>query len=262
MTLIVGIRCTDGIVLAADGAATLGSLGQQTAQQRTVKKLTILPGSLVVGVSGPVGLSQRFQAALDQGFQANRYSARAEVAMGVMRTDLWQILGPEWTAAHTVANVIGPQAAMSSALCSALVAVPLNGRPELVEFDQQCAPTLATNDLPFMAVGSGQSIADPFLAFIRKVFWPQGCPTVRDGIFSAAWAVEHAIHTSPGGVAPPLQVVVLEPNAGGGWQARELPDPDLRDHHHAIEDAEHTLKGWRDALTGAPGVPPAQRPPA
>ena len=41
MTLIVGIKCSDGIVVAADGAATLGSFGQQTAKQ-PVKKLCFI----------------------------------------------------------------------------------------------------------------------------------------------------------------------------------------------------------------------------
>ncbi len=58
MTLIVGLKCSDGIVLGADGAATLGVMGHQTARQ-TTKKLTILSESVVVGVSGPVGLAQR-----------------------------------------------------------------------------------------------------------------------------------------------------------------------------------------------------------
>jgi 20S proteasome alpha/beta subunit len=40
MTLIIGIKCSDGIVMGADGAATFGSLGQQTIRQGT-KKLEV-----------------------------------------------------------------------------------------------------------------------------------------------------------------------------------------------------------------------------
>lgn len=261
MTLIVGVRCTNGIVLAGDGAVTLGAFGQHTAQQRTARKLTLLQGKIIVGLSGPVGLAQRFQACLDEGCRAGRYAGRAELAVGIMRQELWQIVGPEWVAAHTVANVMGSHIAMEAVLSSALVAAPLNDHAELVEFDQQCAPTLATDDLPFMAVGSARAIADPFLAFMRHVLWPLGCPTIQDGTFSAVWTLVHAIDTNAGGVAEPIQVAVLE-RQGNDWQARELVDAELRDHRQAVLDAEGALKQWRATFApAAPGAAPPLAPP-
>ena len=61
MTLIVGAKCSDGVVLGADGAATLGdpALGQQTVIQ-PVHKLKTLQGRMVMGVSGAVGLGQLY----------------------------------------------------------------------------------------------------------------------------------------------------------------------------------------------------------
>ena len=52
MTLIIGIKCKDGIVLGADGAATLGAMGQRTILQ-PMKKLEIISSAMVLGVSGP-----------------------------------------------------------------------------------------------------------------------------------------------------------------------------------------------------------------
>ncbi len=37
MTLIIGIKCSDGIVMGADGAATFATLGQPTIRQETKK---------------------------------------------------------------------------------------------------------------------------------------------------------------------------------------------------------------------------------
>lgn len=37
MTLIIGIKCRDGIVMGADGAATFEALGQHTIRQETTK---------------------------------------------------------------------------------------------------------------------------------------------------------------------------------------------------------------------------------
>lgn len=65
MTLIVGIKSKEGIVLAADGAATLGSMGNRTVIQ-SVKKLSTIQDKIIVGVSGSVGLSQRINGVVDK----------------------------------------------------------------------------------------------------------------------------------------------------------------------------------------------------
>lgn len=262
MTLIIGIRCADGIVVAADGAATLGSMGNMTAQQKTVKKLTILQDKIIVGVSGAVGLGQRLRATLDEGYKAKKFSnLRAEIAMGEMRKAFWAVVGPEWECARATAPVAGVQIASSSANTSMLTALPLNGKPELVQFDLQCAPELATDDLPFVAIGSGQAQADPFLAFIRRVFWPTKPPTLQDGVFSAVWTLRHTIETIPGGVADPIQVAVLE-KVGSDWKAREMTDAELDGHVAAIDSAEQSLSDWRSQFTAAPAGTPPEKPPA
>jgi 20S proteasome alpha/beta subunit len=260
VTLIVGIRCSDGIVVAGDGAATLGSIGAQTAAQKTVKKLRIIQRKIVVGAAGSVGISQRAQALIEQGWQAKRYTGRAENVMGVLRRELWeQVVGPEWTCAGTVSKVYG-QAAATSASSAMVVAIPLEKRPELIQFDHQCAPELATRDLPFVAIGSGQAIADPFLAMVRRVFWPSSEPSLEDGIFSAVWTLRHAIETNPGGVADPVQVTVLE-RPGKDWEARELDQAELDAHENAVKDAEDALRDWRSQFTAKPSGDPPEAPP-
>ena len=70
MTLIVGILCSDGVVVAADGAATLGSLGNSTVRQE-VKKLDVISGKIIVGVSGPVGLGQKLKDKIGKQYSGN-----------------------------------------------------------------------------------------------------------------------------------------------------------------------------------------------
>ena len=260
MTLIVGIRCANGIVVGADGAATLGSMGTFTAQQKTVKKLSILQGRIVVGVAGAVGLGQRLRATLEQDFIDKKYKGRAELAIGVMRNSFWNVVGPEWTAVAATAKVFGPGAVSSSAHTAMLVAMPLDGKAELIQFDQQCAPELATDDLPFVAIGSGQQIADPFLALVRKIFWPKSVPNLNDGVFSIVWTLRHAIDTVPQGVADPIQVAVLEKQKGE-WSARELTSGELEQHEEAVKDAERALIDWRSQFTKAPVGEAPEGPP-
>ncbi|MBI2936523.1 MAG: hypothetical protein HYY31_06955, partial [Chloroflexi bacterium] len=61
MTLVVGIKCgADGVVVGADGAATLGTvLGKPTVIQH-VAKLNLIANRIIVGFSGPIGLGQLY----------------------------------------------------------------------------------------------------------------------------------------------------------------------------------------------------------
>jgi hypothetical protein len=71
----------------------------------------------------------------------------------------------------------------------ALVALPLNDQPELFEFDPNQFHPERRGDADdggrdrtsrIVSMGSGQSIADPFLGFVRLVFWKDDKPKVRD----------------------------------------------------------------------------------
>lgn len=124
----------------------------------------------------------------------------------------------------------------------------------LFQFDQQGAPEEATEDLPFISIGSAQATADPFLAFIRKVFWPASLPTLEMGIFSTLWTLQHAIETNPGGVADPTQIMVLEKDSKD-FEAREMEDAELEEHFEAISAAESTLRDFRTLSAGSSATP-------
>ena len=202
MTLIVGIKCSEGIVVAADGAATLGSFGQQTVKQ-PVKKLCFIGDEVLLAVSGPVGLGQRIEGTIRELYteKKNLLQKKPYKLMSEIRVALWaQHLETEMKVAETARNTIG-QMALSDALSSTVLALPLRNEPFLIQFNSQGSPEYATDSLPFLAIGSGQSIADPFLAFLRSVFWPNKLPTLSEGIFAAVWSLHHSITVHPGGVA-------------------------------------------------------------
>lgn len=248
MTLIIGIKCAEGIVLGADGAATLGVLGQTTARQVT-KKLSILDDVIVLGVSGPVGLAQRTQGETEALWASKALSGKKPFeAMAIIRLALWKHLEPELKAAQVAMGVVGPQAAAQSAVCSTLLALPVSKNACLFQFDHQGAPEEASDKLPFVAIGLGQPIADPFLAFLRRIFWPGRLPNLSEGVFTTLWALNHAIATAPGGISEPTQIVVLE-RSNDAWRARELPEEEQQEHQEAITFAEKHLASYREAFT-------------
>lgn len=255
MTLIVGIRCSDGVVVGADGAATLGNVGVRTVRQ-PVKKLALHAGRLIVGVSGPVGLAQRYQGEIRALWDGNGLAAARAYAIGpVISERLRRHLSTELHFAASVAPILGNQLAASSALATAIVALPSNEVPILLQFDQNGAPEEATSELPFVAIGSGGPNADSFLAFLRRVFWPDRPPTVQEGTFAALWTLQHAIAVDTGGVAEPIQVATLDRDRDGLFVAREISEPELAEHREAITAAEQSLRSFRAMFSAS-----AERP--
>jgi len=253
MTLIIGIKCKDGIVLGADGAATLGAMGQGIILQ-PMKKLEIISNAIVLGVSGPVGLGQRFKGELEQLWSDRKLSGKQTFeAMGILRQALWKHAKEEWEVATVTKQSIG-NIALLSAACQTLLAIPVSKKLCLFQFDQQCAPEEATENLPFVAIGSGQNIADPFLAFLRRVFWPDRLlPSLADGIFATVWTLEHAIKTNPGGVADPKQIVTVK-NKGSDFKIRELPEVELEEHIEAGYSAEKYLANFKKIMGESSGT--------
>ena len=62
MTLVLAIRCRDGVVVASDGQATTDAAGQPT--RRPVRKLFVIGGQIAWGAAGALGLQQTLAAEL------------------------------------------------------------------------------------------------------------------------------------------------------------------------------------------------------
>ncbi len=259
MTLIVGVKCSDGIVLGADSKATYATTtGQSTISQDTVTKLHIGNDRIVVGVSGPIGLGQSYSDEVDSYLASNGFQVKWKSAAAA-KTDLsqrfWKHAEPCWQRAAATVNVVGQQAAYMQCAHATAVAFEIADEAHLVTFSHQCAPEEVTKDLPFTAIGSGQAQADPFLAFIRRIFWPSGLPTLTDGQLACIWTLSEVIKHSPGGVGGSIQVVVLSKEKNK-WKCSELPQPDIDTHLQALSAMEDEM---RKHLKLAPSsmLPPA-----
>jgi 20S proteasome alpha/beta subunit len=248
MTLLIGIKCTDGLVIAADGATTFGSsLGNRTIRQPS-RKLTIINNRMIVAVTGPVGLQQRFVGELEA-LQLNPQSKRHQVMeslAGVIRRPLKD----EYLTAEAFKGALGPSA-VQGVLSGTMVGLMVQGEPTLIQFDHQGSPECATDNLRFISLGSGQSLADPFLAFLRRIFWKKKPPNLQAGIVAATWALEHAIQTNPGGVDHPIQVMTLIAGKTGA-EIRDIEESELQEDRQFIEAAEKRIGEAVEALQSPP----------
>ena len=259
MTLIVGVKCSDGIVLGADSKATYATTtGQSTISQDTATKLHIGNNRIVIGVSGPIGLGQTYSAEIDAYLAQNAQQVKwksVEQAKTELSQRFWKHAEVCWQRAAVTAGVIGQQAAYMQCLHSTAVAFEIGDEPHLVTFSHQCAAEEVTKDLPFAAIGSGQPQADPFLAFIRRIFWPSGLPTLTDGELACIWTLSEVIKHSPGGVGGAIQVVVLTKEKSK-WKAYELSKPDIDTHLQALAEMEAEMP-VQLRINTTPALPPS-----
>jgi 20S proteasome alpha/beta subunit len=242
VTLIVGILCSDGVVMASDSAATLGSDGCTTIGQQHIRKIHPLATSLIYSSCGSVGMSQLIAARVRRLWEeggAGGVKNAAEMMDKIGRV-ICDCVSPYLKSANLVRPLVGDA---SSSLCKSLVAVPIKKQPCLFAFDFGGAPEHATPELPFMALGSGQAIADPFLAFLKRLLWPSGAPSLSEGKLAAIWTIDHVRKTNPGGVGGPIQLATLASADAGIPVVTLFEEQSLQEHLVLIRAAEQALIG-------------------
>jgi 20S proteasome alpha/beta subunit len=266
MTLIIGVKCSDGVVIGADGAATFGNpLGQRTIIQ-PMAKLQVIQSCIVMGVSGQVGLSQLYCDRVEALWRDKKLGMQVSLAdvMRLLHGAIYQDAQAAIAGAAASVPFLGNNAAAALAVTASIIALPVGGntgRPELIQCNHLGMAEVATNDLPYVAIGSGQALADPFLAFLRHIFWPGSLPKLADGVFATVWTLLHAIRVTPGGVAEPIQVATLAYKGHGRELfAAEISTDHLQELRQHIQEAESYLANFRDSPQAPTSLPPPAPP--
>jgi hypothetical protein len=242
MTLIVGILCKDGVVMASDSAAMFGAEGRPTIGQQYVRKLHKVTENIIFSSTGAVGISQLLT---DKGEKC----PTPETAMDRIGKEIVQVVGPYLNTAQFQRNIIGEA---HSSLCKSMVALPVNKRPYLFSFDYNGAPERSTSELPFISMGSGQPIADPFLALLHRLLWKGAEPTVAEGRLAGVWTILHVSQTNPGGVGGPPQLATLTGSPGKMPTVEVGGEEDIEEHVQKISAVEQALQSEIRGSVDAP----------
>jgi 20S proteasome alpha/beta subunit len=246
VTVLVGISCSDGVVVGADSSATFGAHQNHKTIEQRVKKIFVVAEKIIIAGTGAVGACQRFTAAVDTAFNEKLFRDLDGVAFGKTLS--------------RVGKGDFEQTGMANGVFAAMVAFPAKHDVHLCELSLDgFQPELKPVDSWFCSMGSGQSITDPFLGFLRRVFFPPtkgeqgGQPSLKEGLFLATWALMHTIELNPGGINGPPQIAILEKESA---TARLLEDDELEEHKNSYEAAELHLSSFRDILMGETGAGP------
>jgi hypothetical protein len=199
--------------MASDSAATFAASGLPTIGQQEIPKLLDLSHSVLYSSTGAVGIAQLIANDIKTGWDAGQLGGKSpEEVMNKIGTRIATLVKPYLETAIHTRQLVGE--ALSS-LCKSLVAIPVKQTPYLFSFDYNGAPERATTELPFVAMGSGQGIADPFLAFLKRLLeWEKTPPTLGEGRLAAVWTIDHVRRTNPGGVGGAIQLATLSTKDG------------------------------------------------
>jgi len=240
-------------VIGSDSSVTFSTGGSSTIEQRG-KKIEIIDNCLIIAGTGSMGLGQRFchqVGELQRGNKIPGANAPTEIAKCMAQ------------AAITDFQSTGVKQGQYGALAA------FRSRKEihLCEFGAaDFQPELKTADLWYASMGSGQLIADPFLGFIRKVFWRDGMPSLADGVFAAVWTLSHTIDMNAGGVNGPIHIATLTFADAERIKAvtTVLDSDQIEEHLQSVSAAEKHLGRFREMIDGTPDadtpvvpVPPA-----
>lgn len=258
MTVVIGILAENGVVIGTDGAATL----MQPASARTIEQPTrkidiVLDGAVIVAGTGEVGLHQRFVDTVRSGLAQRLHGQDAREPLRLVEETSKEAI-ERFDSTHALKTHSNSTGTRHWADYGALVAFWADGKPHLCEFQVGCLqPELKKRDsVWFVSIGSGQPIADPFLAFLRRVFCPQGLPQLACARMMTCWTLIHAIDVNPGGINEPLQIAVLEgPSKDRGGSrtptARMLDEGDIQEHRDLVAEAERHLADFRKEQAGS-----------
>ena len=252
MTVLVGVRCQDGVVVGTDSAMTSTAGHQHTIQEIGVVKIEIHFGEMISATTGPIGLSQRFRMQLERsldGKELRRFQGKSPIHFATAIAE---------EAHKEFRKTLSPmqQHPNFGYGLGALVAFGCDEGPQLVEFDAlQFHPELKglTGDdgkqksRPYVTMGSGQLMGDPFVAHIHRLLFKDAMPTVSEGRLLVAWTLKHVIDYNSGGVAGEQQMAVLQ-KGKGGWVA-EIVDPG--EALQAVADIEKYVSSYWTHLKGA-----------
>jgi len=259
VTLVVGVLCSDGAVLAADRQATDAAAGMPTIAH-SVTKIAKIGSDCLFAFSGGVGLGQQICDITTRCRKDVFEQYPAARSISDFQTALRSLLDKTYATANAAAPVLGAARVGPDVTCTCVLAAPFKGELHLAEITPTATIERKTAELPFVTLGSGKGNADSFLGFLSQTFWQGVQPNVRDATLAAYWTVKHAIeqHTALVGIG--IDVFIIE-KVAGKYKARQLANSDFAEHDEFIAECRASLLAVRAKFATPPEKGEVAEPP-
>lgn len=233
MTLVLAIRCREGVVLASDGQATTDAAGQPTRQ--SVQKLFDLGGRIAWGAAGSVGLQQAL---------AERFAAELEhvVAEPDPRAALVDAVIP--IQQRALRDFVAHPGAHPPDLACVFCWLGADGRPRIFSVPRTGSDHQLHDG--HAAVGTGDIFADFAMVSVAHLGTPD--LSLEQAKMVAFKAIADAIDVAAVYLGPPIQMAVV--TAAG---VRAVPKTEIEG---GLSDSVDAWKA-RQRETLGPLAPPA-----
>ncbi len=256
MSLIVGIRCADGVVIAASGPTSWPSADGLPAARQQAKRLRVVAGQAVLGVAAHDGLAQEMALSLERCLVGpDRRDSAEDVLREKIRDALAAPIQRTVAIHQTLHGLPGFATTSNDYLVShSILAIPLHRTLRLYALDPECSLTEITEELRCAAVGLARSAAEPFLAFLRRVLIGHDAPMLSTGELAAYWTLHQAVVNNVAGVTPPIQVISVTRNPEGSIEIVERGEEEIAALRQAMEKAEERIgQSFRGGATDGDG---------
>ena len=266
MTLIIGVRCDNGIVIGSDGITT-----RPTVEQKTGSKIHDDIGKAVLfAAAGDVGIGQDvLRGLIHKSRQISKQNSKYHVVKNLIANTISSEIGSyvkrieDTLIVADRSSLSNEQNVITRADFKAVIATRIDNEPYLFDIDQHGNLLDITPELVFTTIGSGESQAYPFLEFVKRTAWNGGQPnTIVQGILGVWWTLKYVTAGNASiGVGEPFSIGVLE-QVGGIWEASILKSDRLLTYDEDIRDVELALRKHlnREVDTTDPPLRPDEPP--
>jgi 20S proteasome alpha/beta subunit len=166
MTVLVGVLCSDGVVIGADSSATFSAAGQLRTIEQPAQKVFLIGADMIYAITGSLGLGQRFEFILEQVRNDKQWGSSHAVGLG---TSICQNMMNDMARTQVQKGTFG-----------ALVAFHCKNGFRLCEFaSADFQPEFKTPKSWFVSMGSGQPITDPFLGLLGRTLFRDSQPRLK-----------------------------------------------------------------------------------
>lgn len=224
LTILVGILCEDGVVVASDGMVST-NLGTIPFVGFSNIKTHLIGDGAIVACAGDDRLMTYFIEFLKLNYVTlyNKYHKSPFDVLTFTRE-----LGAQF--ANNIINnykqypteLVKDQLeniAKNGFQFQAIIALSFNGAHYIFEYDNRFNPTmLRDNGVWHIILGSGMYVANPSIHLVKKILNINSKPKVNRAQILAYWTVDHAIEVSSGGIGGETTIAVLQ-KANGEYKA-------------------------------------------
>jgi len=249
VTLVVALRCADGLVVASDSQSTAQTGSQPT--KGDIHKLFILGSQFAWGGSGPIGSIQRVRAELE-GCTAEivRDFKHFEPGMKTLHKHIHKIQD------EVERETLGDLQAKAAQRSAYLVAFFTEDGPHILEFETAGSRTLHDTD-GFSAIGSGDIFA---MHSFRSLRHHQLVTLSQPQAQALAWrTVDDAIATAAWGLGGPVSIAVVDSKVARMLEPQEVEA--VRDTVGLWRQQEVEILGALGRLSGLPAETVVPEPP-